>query len=45
VASAFNLVIYPDIWSGFVIGEAVPLAVDSRLLRRLRPAGAPRRET
>jgi hypothetical protein len=45
VARAFNVVIYPDVWNDFVIGEAVPLAVASRLLRRLRAARTPRRET
>ena len=35
VSQAFNVVIYPDIWSGFDVKDPTPLAVDRRLLARL----------
>jgi RES domain-containing protein len=39
VARAFNVVIYPEIWSDFVVREPVALAIDRRLLRRLSAGG------
>jgi len=36
VASAFNVVIYPDVWNDFTLRGPQPLAVDRRVVERLR---------
>lgn len=35
VARAFNVVIYPDVWSGFAVRGSGPLALDRRVAERL----------
>lgn len=35
VAGAFNVVIYPDVWSDFTLRGPQPLAVDRRVVERL----------
>lgn len=35
VARAFNVVIYPDVWSGFAVRGSGPLALDRRVTARL----------
>jgi RES domain-containing protein len=37
VARAFNAVIFTDVWRGFRIRAATPLALDDRLLRKAAP--------
>jgi RES domain-containing protein len=33
VARAFNVVVYPEVWAGFVVRDRTPLALDERLVR------------
>jgi hypothetical protein len=40
VARAFNVVVFPEIWNGFVVRGAVSLALDNRLIRLLGAAKA-----
>jgi RES domain-containing protein len=35
VARAFNVVVYPDLWSGFTVRGSRPLALDRRVFARL----------
>ncbi len=35
VARAFNVVIYPDVWSGFAVRGSAPMALDRRVAERL----------
>ena len=35
VARAFNVVIYPDVWSAFAVRGSAPLALDQRVFERL----------
>jgi RES domain-containing protein len=38
VARAFNVVIYPEVWSAFAVRGSGPLALDQRVRERIAPA-------